>query len=263
VNLAQTQKQLYALITGFGEGPRAAAPRIVKGTRALSPLTRVKIYGDQYFWRMYEALTLDFPKTCSQLPEATLRKVVKQYATQVPSRHWDLGRFGSGFVAWLAKHPVKGARRDLIDLAALEWARSEAFLAADATPIDAAAMARVPADKLPGAVLSFVPSCRLVWCTHEVAALFEALRADSGLKTPDSRKAPKPNAQPQQLVVWRKGFLAWHSVIALDEAKALKAALAGKPLAAVVAHFGRREDPASAAFTAVGSWVTEGMISGV
>jgi hypothetical protein len=255
VNLAQTQKQLYALITGFGEGPKKAAPKIVKGTRALPPLTRVKIYGDQYFWRMYEALTLDFPKTCSQLPEATLRKVVKQYATQVPSRHWDLGRFGSGFVAWLARHPVKGARKDLIDLAALEWARSEAFLAADATPIDAAAMARVPADQLPGAVLSFVPSCRLVWCTHEVAALFDALK--------DEKKPARPIAQPQQLVIWRKGFLAWHSVIALDEAKALRAALAGKPLAAVVAHFGRREDPASAAFTAVGSWVTEGMISGV
>jgi hypothetical protein len=255
VSLAADQKQLYALITGFGAGPTKAAPRLVKGTRALNPLRRVRIYGDQYFWRMYEALTLDFPKTCSQLDEPVLRRVVKQYAKDRPSRHWDLGRFGSGFVEWLGAHQVKGARADLVDLARLEWARNEAFLAPDAAPIDAVAMARVPPEALPGAVLAFVPSCALVTCQHEVAALFDALKA--------GKKAPRPTAAPQHLVVWRKGFIAWHAVVDADEAKALKAALAGKPLAQVVMHFGRRANPAEAAFKALGNWVAEEMVSAV
>jgi hypothetical protein len=204
---------------------------------------------------MYEALTLDFPKVASLLDEAVLRQLVKRYATDCPSRHWDLGRFGSSFVGWLEGQKVKGARADLVDLARLEWARNEAFLAPDAAAIDAAAMARVAPQAMPGAVLSFVPSCRLVSCRHEVAALFEALK--------QKRVPPAPRPSPQQLVVWRKGFVAWHAVIDADEARALKAALAGKPVAAVVAHFGRRDDPARAAFNALGSWVTEGMVSGV
>jgi hypothetical protein len=178
VSLAATQKELYALITGFGQGPKAAAPRRVKGTRALPPLRRVRIYGDQYFWRMYEALTLDFPKTCSQLDEAVLRQVVKRYARDCPSRHWDLGHFGVQFVRWLQTHKVKGARADLLDLARLEWARNEAFLAPDAAPIDAGAMAAVPPETMPAASFTFVPSCRLVQCAHPVAALFDALKAE-------------------------------------------------------------------------------------
>lgn len=255
MSLAATQKELYALITGFGGGPKAAAGRRVKGTRGLDPVRRVRIYGDQYFWRMYEALTLDFPRVAAQLPEKTLQAVVKRYARDCPSRHWDLGRFGAHFVDWLERHPVKGARADLVDLARLEWARTEAFLAPDAAPIDTAAMARVPPGRLPQARLTFVPSVRLLRCGHEVAALFEALKAERAL--------PAPDATPQALVVWRKGFIAWHAAIDRDEAKALGAALKGKPLAQVVAHFGRREDPAKAAFAAVGSWVTEGMVAGV
>lgn len=255
MSLAADQKQLYALITGFGGGPRKAAGKLVKGTRALNPLRRVRIYGDQYFWRMYEALTLDFPRTCSQIDESVLRRVVKQYARDCPSRHWDLGRFGSGFVQWLQTHPVKGARADLVDLAKLEWARNEAFLAPDGTPIGASAMAQVPPDALPGATFSFVPSCRLVSCQHEVAALFDALKAE--------KQPARPKAVPQQLVVWRKGFIAWHAVVDADEAKALKAALGGKPLAQVVMHFGRRDHPTEAAFKAIASWITEEMVSAV
>lgn len=255
MSLAATQRELYALITGFGGGPKAAASRRVKGTRGLSPLRRVRIYGDQYFWRMYEALTLDYPRVAAQLPEKTLQSVVRRYAQDCPSRHFDLGRFGAHFVPWFERNPVRGARADLVDLARLEWARTEAFLAPDAAPIDTAAMARVPPAQLPHARLSFVPSVRLIRCRHEVAALFEALKKDEA--------PPAPRAAPQALVVWRKGFIAWHAAIDRDEAKALEAAQKGKPLFEVVAHFTRRADPAKAAFAAVGSWVTEGMVAAV
>ena len=82
----------------------------------------MRIYGDQYFWRMYEALTQDYPKTASLMAERTLRQVVKRYATDCPSRHWDLGRFGSRFVEWLATHRVSGARADLVGFAP-SWSR--------------------------------------------------------------------------------------------------------------------------------------------
>lgn len=255
MSLASDQRALYGLITGFGSGDSQTAKRLVAGGRGLSPVRRVRIYGDQYFWRMYEALAQDFPKVTSQLSERVLGEVVKRYSTDCPSRHSDLGRFGARFPTWLSRNKVEGARGDFADLAELEWAHTECFLEAAATPIDAAAMARVPAKQLPQARLTFVPACRLLTLRHSVAAAFEALGGN--------RPLPPLDGSKQALVVWRKELTVFHAVIGPEEARALNAAMAGKPLSRVVAHFGRASDPAQAAFAAVGSWVTEQMVAAV
>jgi hypothetical protein len=65
------------------------------------------------------------------------------------------------------------------------------------------------------------------------------------------------------VVVWREGFEVFHGRIELDEAAALGAARAGDPLERVCAAFGRREDPATAAFAALASWFDQGWIAAI
>ena len=55
----------------------------------------------------------------------------------------------------------------------------------------------------------------------------------------------------------------FHRAVEPDEAKAIDALQAGGTIEAACEAFAGREDPAVAAFTAIGGWFSEGMIASV
>lgn len=61
-------------------------------------------------------------------------------------------------------------------------------------------------------------------------------------------------------MIWRQGFVAFHAPVSAIELEALRALTCGQLLGDVLAPFG---DDAAAAFTALRSWFTEGMVSAV
>ena len=89
----------------------------------------------------------------------------------------------------------------------------------------------------------------------------DALAVWRALERGEQASAPRRCAG--SVVVWRRHFDVFHIALAPDEARAMAAALRGRTMAEVCACFEEREDPAQAAFEAVGSWVREGMIVGV
>lgn len=252
MRLAETQAAFHALATRAAEPP-CAAEELLVGTPELPAAERVGIYADMYLWRLTDALREDYPMLAALLGDERFLALAEAYAREHPSDRPDLGQFGRHLPAFLRRLPASG-RADLADLAALEWARSEVFFGAPATPVARDLLSALGPDTFLDARLELIPALRVLTLDHDAATLWRHL---------EDGQADAPIATPTSVVVWREGFEVFHGRIELDEANALDSARAGERLASVCAAFGQREDPAAAAFAALGSWFDEGWIAAI
>ena len=109
-------------------------------------------------------------------------------------------------------------------IAALQWAEAQAFIALDGPVIGASALLAINEKTFDSVSLTAAPSLRLAGLT----------------------------------VVWRRGFEVFHVEVSEAEARAIALLLAGeRGLPALCEPFAEPSD----AFTAIASWVNEGMIS--
>lgn len=247
--LEQLQAEVFAHVVGQGS---EAAERHLLGGPLLSPNARLDIYAGMYLARTHDALLDDYPLTAKLLGEQ-FHSLVHAYAEGHPSTHHSLARYGAAFAAFLSQQAV---RPDVSALAKLEWARAEAFVAADVTAVSPDEPAQLGA-RFASAWLQFVPSLQLLAFEHDVLPLWHALESSSEVPV------PVPVAQGAHALVWRKGFEVFHVAVAADEAQAVRGAMARADVQTICESFGAREDPAAAAFAAIGSWFTEGMIGAV
>lgn len=239
MRLAELQRTFWTLATQ--PDPTFAAGAFFVGSDALSASRRLGIYADMFVWRQVDSLREDFPKLAEAHPD--FYACASAYLAQHPSRHHSLAQLGDRLSTFLADDPT--LRRDLPDLAALEWARAEVFEDADAPVLTQ------PTDLT--APLTLIPALRILDLAHDAAALWRAL--DEGRPTPDVLRAPTT------VVVWRKAFETFHVRLDQTEATALKRAAEGAPLAAICEAFEAETDPVATALRAVGSWFAEGWIA--
>jgi hypothetical protein len=241
--LEKLQREVFERITGTGPTPEGLED------------WRLHIYAGMYEARTHDALIEDLGHT-AQLIGAAFPGVVKQYVAEVPSTHHSLARLGHGFSKWLREHPGLQFRADLADLAELEWARSEAFVAQDVAPESPESVQQMGPHRFTSAWMQFVPSFRMLELKYDVLPVWKALE--------DKAPVPEPVEKTTWVVVWRKGHEVFHVAIADDEAQAVKAAQAGENVGQICERFaGRGDDAAHAAFQALGSWLNEGMIGAI
>ncbi len=113
---------------------------------------------------------------------------------------------------------------ELSGIAALQWAEAQAFVAPDSPVIEAKALSVINEETFASVRLTAAPSLRMAGRT----------------------------------VVWRRGFEVFHVEVSEPEARALVSLLAGEgSLPALCEPFAEPAD----AFTAIASWVNEGMIA--
>jgi hypothetical protein len=257
LTLAAQQAAFHALVTGAAGAPPAEA--FLLGTPAFPAAERAAVYAEMWRWRQVDALRADFPALAALLGDDTFLALCDAYLAACPSDDPDIGRLGRRLPAFLRDHPEAAARPDLADLAALEWARLEAFFAAPGTgapaPLGRAALSTVAPEDFPALRLALVPSAVRLDLDHAVAGLFEAAI------DPTVAHAPAPSAGPERLLVWRQGFEVVHTVLAPDEAAALDAVAAGATLGEALGAFAAQVDPAGAALRALGSWLDEGLVA--
>jgi hypothetical protein len=253
VRLAELQAAFHALATR-ADHPPVSAEELFAGSEALPASERIDIYADMYLWRLADALREDFPKLAGLLGEERFLALASAYTREHPSDRPDLGQFGRHLEVYLRRFPAP-ERADLADLAALEWARSEVFFETPAAPVPRETLAALGPEAFADAALALVPALRVLVLEHDAATLWRRLEGGEAPAAPVSLRSA--------VAVWRAGFDVSHAVVELDEAQALAAARAGRPLAHVCAAFGDRDDPAAAAFAALASWFDEGWVSGV
>lgn len=252
MSLAAQQEQLWQWIVGDAV-VRDTALMVKAG--ALSPDERVNVYAEQYWLRLRDVLRGEFEHVRAVLGDDDFDVLAAKYVKAHPSTHFSLNWLGQHLPSFLRAQPVDGAPF-LADLAELEWARSQAFIAEDSPVVSAESLSVVTPETAATVRFTLTPSVRVLQHAFDVRPLFRAI-AD-GASWSEIAMTPCPTA----LVVFRQGFTVFHDAVSSAEAKALTRAMTGATLPELCeafAEFG--DEAASHAFQAIGSWVNEGMVS--
>ncbi|HYV67811.1 MAG TPA: DNA-binding domain-containing protein [Myxococcales bacterium] len=249
MKLAEMQRLFYQLASRAPGSESIDPAALLSGTAGLDPKARVGIYADMFIWRQVDALRDDFPKLALLLGDGSFYVMAEEYLRAHPSRHASLSELGRELPQFLSRWSGEGARADLADLAALEWARAKVFEEANVASAPAEQLRTLAGDVLPGLRLRFVPALRVLALEHDVTPLWE-----------DGARPGPPSPRNEQVAVWRKDFEVLHAPIDADEARALELARAGEPLGVVCEAFAERPDAVEAAFRAISSWFAEGWI---
>lgn len=232
MKLAQLQADFFEWVAGAEAIPPHAVAEVVNAG-SLDPSTRVGIYAEMYWLRMRDVLREDFHQVRKAVGDEQFEVLVASYLQCHPSRHHSLGRLGHRFAEFLAGHEPPW----LASVASLEWARGQAFVAPNGRTVDASALAAINEETLAHVHLQPSSSLRLLALDHDTA------------------KAHRPH----WVIVWRREHEVFHVEVREEEAQALTLLLAdgGARLPSLCEPF---TEP-SQAFTAIASWVNEGMIS--
>lgn len=188
MNLTQWQEGFRDwLTTASGASADAFGERAWQG---------LAVYQNNYRTQLMTCLEVSYPQVLRRIGEGHFREAAIAHIDAHPPRGWTLDAYGADFgdtlVAAFPRNP------DLHELAWIEWALSEAFVAADATPLDREALWSVDWDT---ALLRVAPSLRHRVATTNADDVWSALQEETA-SVPDGEML----AAPGGLVVWRRGF---------------------------------------------------------
>jgi len=247
----------------------------VLGSAQVGAEERLAIYANAYRLRLLEALATDYPGLHTVLGDDEFDAMGRAYIAAHPSAYFSLRWFGDHMSEFLratepySKYPV------FTEKAAFEWAKSDAFDAADSTVASIDDMAAIPPDAWPG--LRFVPhpSLRRLDLRWNVPTVWKEIDAAQGSgsvaggRMPGATAGQEPPALevsdfPIAWLVWRQDLLTYFRSLNVDEAWALDALLRGETFAAICEGLTEWIDAQNVAVHAAGllkQWLTDGLIS--
>jgi hypothetical protein len=187
--------------------------------------TRLAVYRHGYRIRLRDALAGEFP-TLACLAGRRFAPLLDRYIDACPSEHYNLRWHGAGLAAFLRYAQPWRGRPAFADAAALDWAISTCFDAADEPAIDAGELASIAPESW--ADLQLVPQNHLQWLTLE--SNVDAFRAAA------DRAAARPrlrHLQSRSLIVWRQATTVRYRPLDAAETALLAAAARGEPFSAL------------------------------
>jgi hypothetical protein len=210
------------------------APPALKSWNGSDPAQRFGVYRNNVVVALVDALAETFPVVQTMVGERFFRAMAgASLAQQLPETP-VLANFGKRFPEFIAAFPPAAGLPYLADLARLEFARVEAFHAADRRALGASELASWLGDPQGLAQLRFAwhPSLRLIPSPYPIVALWAAHAAEGDLRQIDWTRG-------QTALVLRHDLEV--EVFALDQADAafLAALLARHPLGEAVEAAGR------------------------
>jgi len=161
-----------------GRSLAALATRIIKPNDRLTSFERLEIYNRQYWFRVLDAFSDDFPGLRAILGDRRFDKLAKHYLADCPSRSFTMRDLGSRLESWLQKHPAyaPGRHELALDMVRLEWAEIETFDGAFLPPITAEMLKGADSSKLR---LRLQPYIRLLDLHYPVDDLLLAIKHDA------------------------------------------------------------------------------------
>ena len=231
---------------GVTENELSAAdsePRYIKPSATLTSFERLEIYNRQYWLRMIDAVSEDYPALNAVLGAKRFDAMIIAYLQDNPSTSFTLRNLGRNLPVWLDQHPELTGKRHVlaIDVAALEWAYVEAFDSAAIAPMSASDIDQVG----PSTVLALQPHLQLVRLRYAVDELVLAIHRNapeaeivSGAARLRDRRpticVPKMRRSPIHLAVHRYEDSVYYLRLTPEEYCLLSAIRSGRSVAAAV-----------------------------
>ena len=232
----------------------------VIGTARVPVATRLGVYGRAYGSRLAEALASNFPALAQMLGESDFETLAQDYVGAHDSPFFSIRYYGDQLAQFLdTRQPYAGAPV-LAELARWEWAMTGVFDAADATPLDHAALARIPPQLWAQLRFSWHPSVRSVTLEWNVPQIWQALTAESERPPATLSEAPQP------WLLWRHELTTYFRSVPQSEAQVLDAARRGWPFGELCAllctQLGESQAAAAQAAALLRDWIGSGLITG-
>jgi hypothetical protein len=160
--------------------------------------SRWHVYTSGYLARLVEAIENDYPAVRLILGERPFASFVARYVRGCPPRSYDVGRVGDRLAQFLEADPLTEDLPFLPDLARLEWALAEAFVAPDEVPLSWDALRRLTPEAIADLPLALHPSAALVRSRWPILALRECH------ELPDEAVAIPVVGRPVNALVYRQ-----------------------------------------------------------
>lgn len=217
-----------------------APPGLFRSAGGVDAATRFSAYADAYRLRLAAFLAHDYPALRETMGDEAFGALVEAYVDGAPSTTRNARWYGARLPETLAGDARWADRRDLIDLARFERALADAFDAADAETVEAAALARLGPDDWPALKLALHPSAV---CEDYFDGVEE--RHAAAL---DGAPGPAPAcAAVSPLLIWRAGDEVRTRRVDEPERMALALARDGAVFADLCAALAFQLGPADAA----------------
>jgi hypothetical protein len=186
------------------------------GRLGLADQRGLPVYLNNYRGQLMACLEDSFPQTMAWIGETGFRGAAAQHIERCPPTSWTLDDYARGFPTSLASgfpdDPEVG------ELAALELALADAFIATDWLALEVAALADMDWD---ATILSLVPACALLRCRSNAPEIWTALAGQA--EVPAAETGPRDRT----VLVWRHDRVCRFRILDDDEAHLLGAVFDG------------------------------------
>lgn len=151
---------------------------------------RWHVYASGYHARLVEALENDFPALRRILGAGPFASLTARYARALPPRSFDLGRFGDRLAGFLHADPLAAELPFLSDLARLEWALAEAFVARGEAALDLATVQAAGAERVAEWRLGLVAGAQVIESAWPLVELWATQAQEDREVDVDLRQGP-------------------------------------------------------------------------
>jgi len=226
----------------------------IKPSATLTSFERLEIYNRQYWFRVLDALSEDYPALSAIVGPKRFDALIRAYLSETPSTSFSLRNLGKSLPAWLDRHPeLTGRRHKLaVDASRVEWACVEAFDGGALPPLTEAGALLVS----PAIVLGLQPHVQLLHLSYPVDDIVVAVHrskpdveivssAAMMHKRPARERLPKMRRFDIYLAVHRYNDSVYHSRLTSVQFRLLSALRDGHTLDSAVssALAGSRQAP--------------------
>jgi len=184
------------LLRGKPEDARAFGERAATG---------LDVYQNNYRTQLVRCLGVSYPAIARWLGEDAFREAAIAHIESHPPHGWTLDAYGRDFEDTLSL--LYPHNPDMHELAWIEWALSEAFVAGDATPMTRDALWKMDWE---GAHLNLTPSLHMRIATTNADKLWQVLQDDPRSEVPTGALSGIPEGAmldaPGGFMVWRRDY---------------------------------------------------------
>jgi hypothetical protein len=161
----------FSAATMFGDDAALSSLAIVPG--GIDPRERMTIYRNNVFGNYCKVMAATYPVVRRLVGAPFFTAATEQFVRAHPSTRGDVNGYGGDFARFLETYASAHELAYLPDVARLEWAIDQAAIAADAGPLDLAALGAVPSEALADLRFRTHPSARLLASSFPVLAIWQ------------------------------------------------------------------------------------------
>jgi Putative DNA-binding domain len=158
--------------------PTCPTPSGVMGPRGKGALKRYNVYRNNVTVSLIDALVAIYPAVQRITGTEFFRAMARFHVRATPPTSPLLFEYGRDFPAFIESYKYAQDMPWLADVARIERVWLDAYHAADAPALPAAALAQVSADRLGNTIFRVHPATRIVRSAYPAVAIFAMNRAD-------------------------------------------------------------------------------------